>query len=123
MTRFEHFLRLCDLDGIVSAGTLARECGCKVHAAAEWLNRQAKRDRIARVTDGRYGRAPEGTPVKPPTDAQRAYQRKAQARIRDRRAKAGVCHDCGQDAAGRWRCEGCRKKRSEQRARKLEAAE
>jgi hypothetical protein len=124
MTRFEHFLRLCDLDGIVSAGTLARECGCSVHRAAEWLRIAALRDRIAKVAVGRYGRAPDGTPVKPPSDEQRAAQRRAQARIRERRKVAGVCHDCGGDSAGRWRCLGCRRVRAERwAAKRAEVAE
>lgn len=121
MTRFEHFLRLCDLDGIVSAKTLQREAGGTAHRNAEWLRKQAARDRIVRVAEGRYGRAPEGTVVKPIDAKQLERQRRAQAKLRERRKVDGVCHDCGKDSAGMWRCAGCREKRSEMRARKLEA--
>lgn len=106
MTRMQHFLALCELDGIVSATTLGRACNISRTRAAEWLYLQAKRDRIVRVVKGRYGRSDR--PVKPIDAVRLAIARRAQAKIRARQRREGVC-PCGEPSPCHWRCFKCRR--------------
>lgn len=122
MTRLEHFHRLCDLDGLVCARTLARECGITERRAGEWLMVQALRDRIRRVVPGRF--AAFIGPARREAEPRRQARLRAQARERARLVAAGACTDCHEPTGGEhWRCEACRAVRAaKKRERKQEAA-
>lgn len=106
MSRFQHFLKLCDLDGIVSARTLALAAGCTRDKASAWLYVQHRRGRIQRVATGRYARSTE--PRKPTPAIELEWQRKSQKKIRDKRRALGICQ-CGAPSPKHWKCFDCRR--------------